>query len=186
MAKTEPGARPACGGCDGTSFELFVGDFFCNARITWWCDLPHEWQKLQPTVAAFTSSVRAGVGGRWGARRFISQRRNMNSIACRWIEVLEIRARVTKLRRRHAGAVRGTPLRQRTQFVRCGCGLAVAERPGALSQDRAGSVRPGLEHVRARGHIGSADSRRRAAVATSSSVPAPRTYGTSRPPMQAC
>jgi hypothetical protein len=38
-------------GCDGTSFELTVGDFFCNARIGWWCDLPDEWQELRPLVA---------------------------------------------------------------------------------------------------------------------------------------
>jgi hypothetical protein len=38
-------------GCDGTSFELFVGDGFCNARITWWCNLPREWQKLQRSIA---------------------------------------------------------------------------------------------------------------------------------------
>jgi hypothetical protein len=38
-------------GCDGTSFELAVGDFFCSARIGWWCDLPEEWQELSPVVA---------------------------------------------------------------------------------------------------------------------------------------
>jgi hypothetical protein len=38
-------------GCDGTSFELAVGDSFCNARIGWWCDLPEEWQELSPVVA---------------------------------------------------------------------------------------------------------------------------------------
>lgn len=37
-------------GCDGTSFELAVGDFFCNARIGWWCDLPEEWQELRSVV----------------------------------------------------------------------------------------------------------------------------------------
>jgi hypothetical protein len=37
-------------GCDGTSFELAVGDFFCNARIGWWCDMPKEWQELAPVV----------------------------------------------------------------------------------------------------------------------------------------
>jgi len=45
---TLPSARA---GCDGTSFELAVGDFFCNARIGWWCDLPDEWQELRPVVA---------------------------------------------------------------------------------------------------------------------------------------
>jgi len=38
-------------GCDGTNFELAVGDFFCNARIGWWSDLPDEWQELRPVVA---------------------------------------------------------------------------------------------------------------------------------------
>ncbi len=42
-------ANPA-GGCDGTSFELAVGHFFCNARIGWWCDMPKEWQELVPVV----------------------------------------------------------------------------------------------------------------------------------------
>jgi hypothetical protein len=42
-------------GCDGTSFELAVGDFFCNARIRWWCDLPEEWQELRPVVADLES-----------------------------------------------------------------------------------------------------------------------------------
>jgi hypothetical protein len=37
-------------GCDGTSFELAIGDFFCNARIGWWCDMPEEWKELQPVV----------------------------------------------------------------------------------------------------------------------------------------
>jgi hypothetical protein len=37
-------------GCDGTSFELAIGDFFCNARIGWWCDMPKEWKELQPVV----------------------------------------------------------------------------------------------------------------------------------------
>jgi hypothetical protein len=37
-------------GCDGTSFELAVGEFFCNARIGWWCDMPKEWQELVPVV----------------------------------------------------------------------------------------------------------------------------------------
>jgi hypothetical protein len=37
-------------GCDGTSFELAVGGFFCNARVGWWCDLPTEWQELGPVV----------------------------------------------------------------------------------------------------------------------------------------
>jgi hypothetical protein len=38
-------------GCDGVSFELSVGEFFCNARIGWWCDLPDEWLELQPVVS---------------------------------------------------------------------------------------------------------------------------------------
>ena len=42
-------------GCDGTSFELAVGDFFCNARIGWWRDLPEEWQELRPLVAELES-----------------------------------------------------------------------------------------------------------------------------------
>jgi hypothetical protein len=37
-------------GCDGTSFELAIGDFFCNTRIGWWCDIPKEWWELQPVV----------------------------------------------------------------------------------------------------------------------------------------
>jgi hypothetical protein len=37
-------------GCDGTSFELAVGNFFCNARIGWWSDVPDEWQELRPVV----------------------------------------------------------------------------------------------------------------------------------------
>jgi hypothetical protein len=46
-------------GCDGTSFELTVGDFFCNARISWWCDLPEEWQELRPVVADIESLFEA-------------------------------------------------------------------------------------------------------------------------------
>ncbi|MBI2827408.1 MAG: addiction module protein [Planctomycetia bacterium] len=42
-------ANPSVG-CDGTTFELFVGEFFCNARICWWCDLPEEWRELQPVI----------------------------------------------------------------------------------------------------------------------------------------
>ena len=42
-------------GCDGTSFELAIGDFFCNARIGWWCDLPEEWKELRPVVAELES-----------------------------------------------------------------------------------------------------------------------------------
>jgi len=42
-------------GLDGTSFELAVGDLFCNARIGWWCDLPEEWQELRPLVAELES-----------------------------------------------------------------------------------------------------------------------------------
>jgi len=38
-------------GCDGTSFELAVGDFSWNTRIGWWCDVPKEWGELQPIVA---------------------------------------------------------------------------------------------------------------------------------------
>jgi hypothetical protein len=38
-------------GCDGTSFELSVGDFFNNARIGWWQDLPEEWRELRPVIA---------------------------------------------------------------------------------------------------------------------------------------
>ena len=38
-------------GCDGTAFELSVGESFCNARISWWGDMPKEWQQLQPIVA---------------------------------------------------------------------------------------------------------------------------------------
>ncbi len=37
-------------GCDGTTFELSVGEFFCNARISWWCDLPKDWQSLRPII----------------------------------------------------------------------------------------------------------------------------------------
>jgi hypothetical protein len=37
-------------GCDGTCFELAVGNLFCNARIGWWYDLPKEWQELAPVV----------------------------------------------------------------------------------------------------------------------------------------
>ncbi len=37
-------------GCDGISFELAIGDFFCNIRIGWWCDMPEEWGELQPIV----------------------------------------------------------------------------------------------------------------------------------------
>jgi hypothetical protein len=43
-------ARPHSG-CDGVSFELSVGEFCCNARVGWWCDLPDEWQELGPVVA---------------------------------------------------------------------------------------------------------------------------------------
>jgi hypothetical protein len=38
-------------GCDGVSYELSVGESFCNARICWWCDLPDEWLELGPVVA---------------------------------------------------------------------------------------------------------------------------------------
>src|SRR5262245_23249262 len=38
------------GGCDGTSFELSVGDSSCNARISWWCELPEEWRELAVIV----------------------------------------------------------------------------------------------------------------------------------------
>jgi hypothetical protein len=38
-------------GCDGVSYELSVGGFFCNARVGWWCDMPGEWQALRPVVA---------------------------------------------------------------------------------------------------------------------------------------
>jgi hypothetical protein len=37
-------------GCDGTNFELAVGDSFCYARIGWWCQVPKEWQELVPAV----------------------------------------------------------------------------------------------------------------------------------------
>lgn len=37
-------------GCDGTSFELAVGDFFSNARIGWWCDLPEQWHELRTVI----------------------------------------------------------------------------------------------------------------------------------------
>ena len=42
-------------GCDGTSFELAVGDSFCNARLSWWYELPEEWQELRPAVADLES-----------------------------------------------------------------------------------------------------------------------------------
>ncbi len=42
-------------GCDGTSFELTVGNSFCNARIAWWQDLPEEWQALHPMIAGLES-----------------------------------------------------------------------------------------------------------------------------------
>lgn len=38
-------------GCDGISYELSLGDFFCSARVGWWCDLPDEWRDLGPLVA---------------------------------------------------------------------------------------------------------------------------------------
>ncbi|MCA9095540.1 MAG: hypothetical protein KDA68_18805 [Planctomycetaceae bacterium] len=43
------------GGLDGTSFELAVGEFSCNARIRWWCDMPKEWQELASVVAELDS-----------------------------------------------------------------------------------------------------------------------------------
>lgn len=53
-------------GCDGTSFELSVGGFFCNARIGWWCDLPEEWQEIRPIVVdlenLFESAWKRGRG----------------------------------------------------------------------------------------------------------------------------
>jgi hypothetical protein len=53
-------------GCDGTSFELAVGDFFCNARIGWWCEMPKEWQELVPVVTElallFESTWEGGRG----------------------------------------------------------------------------------------------------------------------------
>jgi hypothetical protein len=57
-------------GCDGTSFELAVGDFFCNARIGWWCDLPEEWQELRPVVADLESLFESA----WGARPRLTKR----------------------------------------------------------------------------------------------------------------
>jgi hypothetical protein len=41
-------SRPV--GCDGVTFELSIGDFFCNARISWWCELPEEWKQIRPVV----------------------------------------------------------------------------------------------------------------------------------------
>lgn len=38
-------------GCDGTNYELEMGDFFCHARIGWWVRLPREWEALDPVVA---------------------------------------------------------------------------------------------------------------------------------------
>lgn len=34
-------------GFDGTTFEFACGDYFWNARLRWWCDLPDEWQELR-------------------------------------------------------------------------------------------------------------------------------------------
>lgn len=34
-------------GCDGTTYELAIGDYFWNTRIRWWNHLPDEWQELQ-------------------------------------------------------------------------------------------------------------------------------------------
>ncbi len=51
-------------GFDGTSFELALGDFFCNARIRWWFEMPTEWRELQPVVTEleqlFESSWKLG------------------------------------------------------------------------------------------------------------------------------
>ena len=59
MAETEAG-------CDGTTFELAVGEFFCNARIGWWCEMPKEWQEFVPVVTElerlFESTWRRGRG----------------------------------------------------------------------------------------------------------------------------
>jgi hypothetical protein len=43
------------GGVDGTTYELEVARYFCNARITWWVRLPQEWTALGPVVDAMTS-----------------------------------------------------------------------------------------------------------------------------------
>ncbi len=37
-------------GTDGTSYHLELGDSFCNARITWWVELPDEWAALEPVI----------------------------------------------------------------------------------------------------------------------------------------
>jgi hypothetical protein len=37
-------------GCDGTSYELQLGHFFCHARIGWWNSLPAEWKAIEPLV----------------------------------------------------------------------------------------------------------------------------------------
>jgi hypothetical protein len=38
-------------GCDGTNYELEIGDFFCHARVAWWVRLPKEWEALGPLIA---------------------------------------------------------------------------------------------------------------------------------------
>jgi hypothetical protein len=37
-------------GCDGTIYELDIGNFFCHARIAWWVSLPLEWKALEPII----------------------------------------------------------------------------------------------------------------------------------------
>lgn len=40
-------------GADGTSYELAIGDYFCNSRIAWWVELPAEWKGLESQLAEF-------------------------------------------------------------------------------------------------------------------------------------
>lgn len=49
-------------GLDGATFEVFVGGYFCNARISWWCELPDEWAALKPVVTEFVEYFEDACG----------------------------------------------------------------------------------------------------------------------------
>ncbi|WP_254513650.1 hypothetical protein [Anatilimnocola floriformis] len=54
-------------GLDGITYELAFGEFFCNSRIVWWCNMPQEWRELEPSVAElerlFESTWESRPGG---------------------------------------------------------------------------------------------------------------------------
>jgi hypothetical protein len=38
-------------GCDGVTYELYLGGLFTESHLKWWVELPEEWKPLQPVVA---------------------------------------------------------------------------------------------------------------------------------------